>query len=143
MKRISAIALFTIVTLVAATGLVAQQPALKANIPFNFTVGNKSMPAGEYTISSPESHLVEIQSADKSADKNYEERVVALPSQHESRTGSQLVFDKIGEFYFLHRILSPTNTSLNLDVASGKVEKRVRTREAQLQTGEQTLVAAR
>jgi hypothetical protein len=47
MKRLSAIALFTIVTLVAATGLVAQQPASKANIPFNFSVGDTSVPAGE------------------------------------------------------------------------------------------------
>jgi hypothetical protein len=40
MKRISAIALFTIATLAAATGLAAQESAVKANIPFNFTVGD-------------------------------------------------------------------------------------------------------
>lgn len=139
MKRIGAIALLTIVTLVAATGLVAQQPVLKANIPFNFTVGDTSMPAGEYTISSVESRMVKIESADR----QHVGWVAALRSHQESETGSQLVFDKYGEFYFLHRILSPTLTSLNLDVVSGKVEKRVRTQEVQLQTGEQTLVAAR
>jgi hypothetical protein len=63
MKRINAIALFTIVTLTAATQLVAQEPAVKANIPFNFTAGQKSMPAGEYTISSPDTHVLKIQSA--------------------------------------------------------------------------------
>lgn len=139
MKRISAIALFTIVTLVAATGLSAEQPALKANIPFNFTVGDTSMPAGEYIISSPESGMVKIQSADN----RHVGWVAVLPSHFESAAGGQLLFDKYGESYFLHRILSPANTSQNLDVASGKVEKRVRTREAQFQTGSQTLVAAR
>jgi hypothetical protein len=139
MKRISAIALFTIVTLAAATGLVAQEPAVKANIPFNFTVGDKSMPAGEYTISSPNWHIVKVQSADM----QYVELVVGSKSYRESAAGSELVFDKYGEFYFLRRILSPTATSLNLDIAQGKVEKRVRTREAMLQTGEQTLVATR
>ncbi|MGA2048539.1 MAG: hypothetical protein ABSG96_12640 [Terracidiphilus sp.] len=139
MKRISAMALFTIATLVAATGLLAQQPALKADIPFNFTVGDTSMPAGEYTITSIDSRMVKIQSVDK----QHVGWVAALQSHQESESGAQLVFDRYGEFYFLHRILSPTATSLNLNVASGKIEKSVRTREAQLRTGEPTLVAAR
>jgi len=139
MKRISEIALFTIVTLAATTGLVAQQPAVKANIPFNFTVGDKSMPAGEYTISSPMEHLVKIQSTDL----RYVELVIGTQSHQESAAGSKLVFDKYGDFYFLHQIVSPTLTSLNLNLPTGKVEKKVRTREAMLQTGEQTLVASR
>jgi hypothetical protein len=65
---------------------------------------------------------------------------VALRSSQESEAGGELVFDKYGDFYFVHRILSPTNISLNLDVASGKVAARVRTGEARLQTGEQRLV---
>jgi hypothetical protein len=139
MKRICAISLFTIVTLAASTGLVAQEPTVKANIPFNFTVGNRSMPAGEYTISAPDQNIVKIQSADR----QHMELVTAIHSSHEPAAGAQLVFDKCGDYYFLHRILSSRSTSLNLDVALGKVEKRVRTREAKLETGEQTLVAAR
>jgi hypothetical protein len=139
MKRTSAIALLTFVTLAVATKLVAQEPAVKANIPFNFTVGDKSMPAGEYTISSPDRHLIEI----KSTGGQNIELVVATQSFHESSAGSQLVFDKYGDYYFLHRILCPKISSLNLDVALGKLEKEVRTREAKLQTGKETLVAAR
>jgi hypothetical protein len=139
MKRISAIALFTIAILAAATGLVAQEPAVKANIPFNFTVGETSMPAGEYIISRPDSHLVKIQSADR----QYVALVVSSHSYDEAGATGKVVFDKYGEYYFLRRILSPTNTTLNLDIPSGKAEKRVRTQEARLQTGEKTLVAAR
>jgi hypothetical protein len=139
MKRISAIALFTIAILAAATGLVAQEPAVKANIPFNFTVGETSMPAGEYIVSRPDSHLVKIQSADR----QYVALVVSSHSYDEAGATGKVVFDKYGEYYFLRRILSPTNTTLNLDIPSGKAEKRVRTQEARLQTGEKTLVAAR
>jgi flagellar motor protein MotB len=139
MKRISAIALFTIATLAASTGLFAQQAAVKANIPFNFTVGEQSMPAGEYTITSPNRHIIQIQSANH----QYAGMVIGSESSHERAAGPALVFDKYGEYYFLHRVLSPKNTSLNQDVALGNVEKRVRTREAKLGTEEQILVAAR
>jgi hypothetical protein len=139
MKRISAICLFTLATLAATTGLFAQAPAVKANIPFNFTVGEKWLPAGEYTISSPDRYLLQIQSADG----HYKEMVIATHSFAEPGASSKLVFERYGEYYFLHQISTPASTSLNLQVASSKVEKRVRTQEARVQTGEQTLVAAR
>ena len=138
MKRISAIAVFTIATLAASTGLFAQQPAVKANIPFNFTVGDQSMPAGEYIISSPSRHVIQV----RSADLKHVGMVVGSPGYHDQRAQPTLVFDKRGEYYFLHRILSAGNTSLNLDLALGKAEKRARTREAMLGTNEQVLVAA-
>jgi hypothetical protein len=97
------------------------------------------MPAGEYIVSRPDSHLVKIQSADR----QYVALVVSSHSYDEAGATGKVVFDKYGEYYFLRRILSPTNTTLNLDIPSGKAEKRVRTQEARLQTGEKTLVAAR
>ena len=139
MKRINAITLFTIATLAAATGLIAQEQAVKANIPFNFTVGDTSMPAGEYVITRPALHVVKIQSADR----QHEARVVSSQSYHEPGAIGKVFFDKYGEHYFLRRILSPTCSTLNLDVPSGKAEKRVRTQEARLQSGGQTLVAVR
>jgi len=138
MKRISAIALFTIATLAASTGLFAQQRGVKANIPFNFTVGEQSMPAGEYTISSPSRHVIQV----RSTDGKHFGMVVGSQGYHEQRERPALVFDKCGEYYFLHRILSPENSTLNLDIALGKAEKRVQTREAMLGRQEQILVAA-
>jgi hypothetical protein len=139
MKRISAIALVTSATLAASTGLFAQQATVKANIPFNFTVGEQSMPAGEYKITSPSRHIIQIQSADY----QYAGMVVGSDSSHEPAARPALVFDKYGEYHFLHRILSPKNTSLNLGVALGNAEKRVRSREAKLGTEEQIVVATR
>jgi hypothetical protein len=139
MKSISAVALFTFATLAATNGLLAQEPSAKANIPFNFTVGENSMPAGEYTISLTSDHVVKIQSADK----RQVNLALASKSYQDPGAKGQLAFDKVGDYYFLRRISSPTWSSMNLSIAPGKVEKRVQTREAMLRTGEQTLVAAR
>ena len=125
MKSISAVTLFTIATLAATNGLFAQEPSAKANIPFNFTVGEKSMPAGEYTISLTSEHVVKIQSADKLQ----VDLALASKSYQDPGAKGQLVFDKVGDYYFLRQISSPTWSSMNLSIASGKVEKRVQTED--------------
>ena len=141
MNRISAIGLLSIAALATCTGAIAQQPAIKANIPFDFRVGDTWMPAGEYTISSPLESIVQLRSADLARTAT----ITSSPSFNESNSGSELVFDKYGDQYFLHRVLCPTVSSLNLDVTQGKAEKQARSRslEAKLPKGEQTLVAAR
>jgi hypothetical protein len=141
MNRISAIGLLTIASLATCSGAIAQQPAIKANIPFSFTVGNTWMPAGEYTISSPLRQVVRLQNVDRAKTAT----IVSSQSFHESSSGSKLVFDKYGDQYFLHRVLCPSVTSLNLTVPQGKAEKQARSRslEAKLHNGEETMVAAK
>ena len=141
MNRISAIGLLTIASMATCTGAIGQQSVIKANIPFDFTVGNTWMPAGEYTLSSPLRQIVQLRSADLAKTAT----IVSSQSFHESSSGSKLVFDKYGDQYFLHRVLCPTVTSLNLDLPQGKAEKQARSRslEAKLHNGEETLVAAK
>ena len=142
MNRISAISLLTIGSLASCAGAIAQQPAMKANIPFNFTVGNTWMPAGEYTISAPMREVLEFQSADHA----HIATVVSAESHDESNSGSKLVFEKYGNEYFLHRVLCPTVSELNLDVATGKTEKAARKHSLEAKNpdkGQETLVAAK
>jgi len=141
MNRISAIGLLTIASLAACTGAIAQQPGLKANIPFDFTVGDTWMPAGEYTISPPQRQIVRFRSADLAKTAT----IATSQSFYESSSGSKLVFDRYGDQYFLHRVLCPTVSSLNLDVPPGKSEKQARSRslEAKLHNGAETMVAAK
>ena len=139
MNRIVAIFLITMAS-VAATEANAQQPALKANIPFDFAVGNTWMPAGEYTITSPIEQVLVLRAAGHSAS------LVSSKTYAESKSGSKLVFDKYGNQYFLHEVLCPNVASLNLEVAASKAEKSARQRaiEAKLPNrGEQTMVAVR
>jgi hypothetical protein len=141
MNRISAIGLLTIASLASCAGAIAQQPALKAKIPFGFTVGDTWMPAGEYTISSPLQHVIQVRSTDFANIAT----VISLQSSDKSSSESKLVFNKYGDQYFLRHVLCPYTSSLNLDVPQGKAEKRVRARalEAKLHNREETMVAAK
>lgn len=141
MKRIHAIALLTIATLSATAEARAQERAVIANIPFNFTVGEKVLPAGEYTLFSPSYGIVQI----RSANHQLVVEVTAFHSNHEAEAGTELVFSRYGSDYFLHRILDPSTSSLNLDIGSSKSEKRARAHqeEATLPPAESVLVAAR
>ena len=141
MNRISAVTLLAIASLAACGSAVAQQSTIKANIPFDFTVGNTWMPAGEYTISSPLQHIVQLRSADNARTAE----IVSSQGYNESRSGSKLVFDKYGDQYFLRHVLCPAVSSLNLDVPQGKAEKSARSHslEAKGNSGEQTMVAAK
>jgi hypothetical protein len=139
MKRMSAVALLAISSLFAAKGMPAQQHDLKVNIPFAFTVGDTWMPAGEYKVSSPNHSEIRLKNVATGAVGE----IVSLPSNHASDSGSELVFDRYGDRYFLHRVLCPGDLALNVDIAQGKAEKRARTTEAGLPYRGETLVAAR
>jgi hypothetical protein len=139
MKWIPALALFTLVALVAIPGAMAQGVALRADIPFGFTVGNTALPAGEYTVSSPVSGLIRIVNDDTQAAAT----VAASHGNHDSGHDNKLVFSRYGDRYFLHRIFCPATTSMNVEIAAWKAEKRARTLESKLDRGEQILVATK
>lgn len=81
---------------------VAATVDLKANIPFDFVVGNKSMPAGEYKIrKSSTPGLVQL--------SNFEDKasamVITLVVRNlKASKGSRLEFRRYGNQYFLRNI---------------------------------------
>jgi hypothetical protein len=140
MNRFSAIALLAIASVATCIGAMAQQPGLKANVPFDFAIGDTWMPAGEYTISSPTQGVLAIKAG------GHVGWVVSSQSYNESKLGSKLVFNKYANEYFLHEVLCPTLASLNLRIAPGNAEKRARERALEAKgpiTGNQIMVAAR
>ena len=133
MKRIIAIALFAASSLAAAGNLSAQEHMVKANIPFDFTVNNKVLPAGTYTISSLSPNAVEVRNM------NGHIAELSLVQNDDKRSKTPvLVFQRYGSQYFLHEILAAN--SLNVTVPASKREQR-RQQEAKLQESGQTLIA--
>ncbi len=65
MKRITAIALLAIANFAMAGTSFAQSKMVKANVPFDFTVGKQLLPAGTYTIKAESSGLIAIKNHDK------------------------------------------------------------------------------
>jgi hypothetical protein len=135
MKRITSIALFALVSLVTICSASAQERAIKATVPFDFTVGSKLVPSGTYTITAKTPNVVLIQNG---------ERSIALFStaygdSRKSTTG-ELVFNKYGDQYFLSEILCSA-ADMNLEIPTSKAEKRARVQEASLHNASQVLLA--
>lgn len=131
--------LTVVLLLAAATGALPQDHVVNAKVPFNFTVGDHSLPAGEYVLSSPYSNVIEI----RSLDGRLVTFVTATHGFQEPDHGSQLEFRRYGQRYFLHRVLCPIATGMNRVVSTGKREKRELEREASLDVGSTILVAAK
>jgi hypothetical protein len=79
----------------------AQSITLRAEIPFDFAVGNKWLPAGEYLVNTSTPGVMLIQSKDASSS--------AFAMTTAVNTGkpsdvSKLVFNRYGEQYFLSKI---------------------------------------
>jgi hypothetical protein len=138
MKRITATALFTLAALVTTGGVMAQGRAVRATVPFDFTVGDKLLPAGNYEITRISASAIEVQ--------NRDQKVAifsgATYSSEVSRNGSKLVFDKYGDQYFLSEVLCQPS-AINVSLARSKAEKQARLHRASLQTPTQVYVAAK
>jgi hypothetical protein len=138
MKHLSSLALLTIASLFVAHEAIGQDRALQAEIPFNFQVGDTWMPAGEYAVSSPDHSLILFKSIKTGAIAE----VATSPSYMEAISGrGELVFDRYGDQYFLHRVLCAYHP-LNVDVPQGKTEKRVRTLQSSLRNRSEVQIAA-
>jgi hypothetical protein len=138
MKRITAIALLAIANFAMAGMSFAQSYGVKANVPFDFTVANKLLPAGSYTIIRESTGLIEIRNHDKPV------AVLTVVSHDEntSSDGGKLIFHKYGNQYFLSEILSDWAT-MNVSVPRSKAEKNVRLQQAMVHPASEVFIATR
>jgi hypothetical protein len=124
MKRItSALALF-VASLFITAGVWAQ--AVKATVPFDFTINNTTVPAGTYIISSTSADVLRI-----SDQKHVHLLTTAIMDSSNSDKGNVLVFHKYGNQYFLSEIRSK-DSSMNLRLPVWKTEKQARAAQTQV-----------
>jgi hypothetical protein len=138
MKRITAIAFFALANL-ALAGHSFAQSGVQATVPFDFTVGNKLLPAGTYYITTASSSRSVI--VVKSHQKPYAVLTGVNPDGHRSPNGGKWIFKKYGDQYFLSEILCD-DANMNFAVPASKTEKKVQLEEARV-AATQTTVAAR
>jgi hypothetical protein len=99
MKNLRSI-LAALAVLLMATAAHAQQTTVSANVPFNFVVGDRAYPAGDYLFRNSESVLMITNAEQAKTD-------ITLSNACESVTLSadtKLVFDSMGGYYFLRQI---------------------------------------
>lgn len=81
--------------------------ALVADIPFDFTVRDKTLPAGHYIVkalSDSNHHLMIIRTQDGKAETVFAtESAYAREAPHEG----ELIFNRVGNHYFLYELFDP------------------------------------
>jgi hypothetical protein len=125
MKRLTSVLALFVASLFITAGVWAQ--AVKANVPFDFTINNTTVPAGTYTISSTSSDVLRIYSDQK----HVHLLTTALMDQSNAGKANVLVFHKYGNQYFLSEIRCKDSSSMNLRLPVWNAEKRARTAQTQ------------
>jgi hypothetical protein len=109
MKNLRSI-LLALTVLLLATAAQAQTTNVKASIPFGFVVGDHAYTAGEYTVKSMNQSGVPIRidNADES-----EKGIILSTACHKSQpaAGTTLVFQRLGDSYFLYQIWTEGSSS--------------------------------
>jgi hypothetical protein len=103
--------LLTMALLLGSVSTYAQEirPLMKTSIPFGFTVGNQSFPAGDYTIWSVELQNLILLRSTNGAHATFagtHTKYLLEPSAH-----SKLIFQYSGSAYFLSQIWTQGDTS--------------------------------
>jgi hypothetical protein len=140
MKHITALALFIAAAFITAGKAIAQDYAVRATIPFNFTVNGRSLPAGNYTLGSDITSPSILKIRERT--QNVHALVMAMPGTTGKRKANVLVFHKYGNQYFLSEIRSE-DSAINVHLATSKQEKwaKEETEQAGVRVNDNVLIA--
>jgi hypothetical protein len=134
-KRLTILSLVSMFTLCAAVVSANAQLSIpiKAKIPFDFSVGNNKLPAGEYTFSrllgSSDRTTMLVSSVDASIHVFHSTFGAQVPTP---KNESTLVFHKYGDQYFLEQIWSAGEQE-GAQVPESRSERTIRRQLAQTQ----------
>ena len=136
-KRVNQV--LTALTLVAwlmVPATQAQSIMLKADIPFDFLVGDKRLPSGQYHVKSLNPVLTQIESKD--ARSTAIVLTTGMQAAKISDTG-KLVFNRYGDQYFLSKIWVPSSDT-GRQLPKSRFEREVAQR---LSNGGTTVIAVK
>jgi hypothetical protein len=141
MKRLIGFLSVSTLAVALAAPLAAQTIRVTANVPFEFMVAGRSMPAGDYTAGSFGSNI-----SDAIQVSNGNTSVLAL-GMHSSTTAQEqtgqalMIFHRYGDQYFLSRIVDGSRNS-GLELPVSRTEKEL-SKTASLEKFETISVLAR
>src|SRR5690348_3864225 len=117
--------LFTMLTLtfvILAAMVMAQAPEkITVDVPFEFTVANKTLPAGNYTIKSLTSNRLLIRSAD-----GHETVIASVHAVQAKKTQTEAHWNflRYGDQHFLSQVYEPGNNT-GRELSPSKIEVRI------------------
>ena len=90
--------------LIVGTPMIQAQARTQANVPFAFSLDQKSMPAGDYEISSLSSSVVALRNQNTREARLVIESMYVQASEASEAPHAKLLFRKYGDQYFLAEI---------------------------------------
>jgi hypothetical protein len=129
MKR-QAYKLMALLVLVGSMAVAAQaqtsgRTRLFASVPFQFNVGDKTMPAGDYVITqvNPSSDQAVLQLRSKDGSRTVMIQTINVTGK--ASAGARLVFNRYGSQYFFSQAWTSTNAD-GLQATKSKAEQSVK-----------------
>jgi hypothetical protein len=126
LKGLAKIGLLAVVMIVAASASVKAQSLqykLTANVPFDFTVSDKKLPAGKYSISRAQTSngdlVLQIVSANG---KENISRLTIPVISHKPMNQGTLVFNRYGNDYYLSEVW-PAGGSTGRELLKSRTER--------------------
>lgn len=116
---LSMIALLSFVVTLTSVGY-SNTGRIKASIPFNFTVGNKTLPAGNYTVERVNSGVETL--LIRSSENGMSAATITSGGKNaKAEAAAKLVFHRYGNTYFLAEVLEPgSETARQLPTSSAE-----------------------
>jgi len=131
--------LFVAVVLMAVALVVnvSAQNKARADVPFDFIVGDKALPAGTYDISEVNAHAIAILAHHAAGGA----MVQFQPANGKQHMQAKLVFHKYGDRYFLYQVWDAD--SVGIQVRESKLEKEQALADNQASAPQEAVVALR
>ncbi len=105
-ERVFAIVAFSFLLIAVAAPLAAQGSKLTANIPFEFTVAGKAMPAGEYEVwKVPAAAAIVVRDVNQRTSAVSVAMRDLVTSRHPA-ADTRLIFHRYGNQYLLHAVVN-------------------------------------
>jgi hypothetical protein len=148
MMKKQAYTLIAMIVLVGSLAVAAQAQtnsriALVANIPFKFSIGNKTLPAGEYTVRSISDDSSTVVLRIQSLDGRTNAMLATFTVEGKAQNRGKLVFHRYGNQYFFAQAWVDGD-STGLKVQKSRAERTAERELAAIKmTSESAIVTAR
>lgn len=137
----AAVILICLFAVSSAKGQSTNRVVLQADIPFEFTVGKVTLPAGEYTVRSvsDSSDILQLRSADGHSILVQMNSIIGKADD-----SAKLIFNRYGNHYFFTQAWMPA-TQTGLEASKSRAERAARRELAGLkpEIAEVALIARR
>jgi hypothetical protein len=139
MKNILALTFIFIAVFIPVRGVMAQRHVVHADIPFDFVVGDKSLPPGTYEFAPSFDGAIRIQSANNT---RIAAQAYTVRNDEGSTNACRLVFAAYGGRYFMHKIRCDA-AAMNVSLIPSRKEQQLRKALAAVRDSNDIVVAVK